>query len=992
MTRFACLLRAALPAAALSSALLSSALSLQLAHAAPSAQQATARSEEAVREDLRFARGLATNWQFGDLADEVLGDVERLGYPRTLAGEVELARCDVYAAAARVERDPAKREELYLKSLSGYRTYLSGNAYADQREAAQAAFVALCSEFGRAMETVLDDALAEDAARIRASVEDYLTEAVSLTGELVAAIRGEGELSETRKRELHRTMLARGQMLVLLGRISAESTFPFSQAEQTLQALGLEAGERSFYGLMSYLELARLYVEQDKPSQAVDYAVFVADAAIPMDANEWAEISKDLSPDDIDVRWRILQMATPITLDALGRGDAPADTAERALHFVNAWKKNGLQLGSHGALGSLALLSVSRALINCGGFVGGELNDGSLRWFETAEAMQGAGFTGSRRTRSALDLALSFAQQVNQENRGSNLQVRAQRVISEVIDQPGVVVATSVLFEAAEGLYFDKDYGGAVRSLKRVLRALDTQDKATRDEFGGKVFATLGDSYRRLERPLEAAMAYREGATTWRGDPESDKKNANGFNSAVLELRRGIQGDAQIEALYEESQSLVELLNKEDAGEVVYSRAMRAYEEQDYTTAHERFAAVQPGSASYEKAVAFSGLSLYRAKDFDGARKVFENYLDVYVKDPTHATNSAQQRAMREQARAVATLYLAQIHFRAAEQAKRADPKSGDFTAVIELLQGYEDEFASQTSYAAEAMRTSALALLNVPDLERAEQVYARMRERFPQESATSRTSIDVYKALSARYEEASKANDAGTAQGLLARMADNLRQANAGGATPSFANLRRESQHWMDLGNWTEAERVLRDIERLFGEDAERAKDLVSYVRPDLGRALLRQRKVPEALAVLAPLVPDPQPAPNEPEPPRPSQGLLQDYARAAVGWIEAEGDAQNLVEIPGAGDLAAQTRARQWLIKLLLAQRDKYVCAWYELQFDLGYASLQLGQKDSAALEDLRAQFRTLTTDLGQRFESYECEDKVLLKKLLWLSAKAR
>jgi hypothetical protein len=988
MTRFACFLRAALPPAALSTALLSTALSLP---AALQAQASAPRSEAAVREDLRFARGLATNWQFGDLADEVLIEVERLGYPRSLAGEVELARCDVYAAAARVERDPAAREQLYLKSLAGYRVYLSGNPYGEQREAAQAAFIALCSEFGRSMETVLDDALAEDAARIRASVEDYLTEAVTLTGELVAAIRGEGEISEQRKRDLHRTMLARGQMLVLLGRIAADSTFPFSQAEQTLQTLGLEAGERSFYGLMSYLELARLYVEQGKVSEAVDYSTYVADAAIPINADDWAEIRKDLSADDIDVRWRFLQMATPIALEALGRGETPADTAARALHFVNSWKTTGVQLGSHGALGSLALLSVSRALINCGGFVGGDLNDGSLRWFETAEAMQGAGFTGTRRARSALDLALSFAQQVNQENRGSNLQVRAQRVISEVIDQPGVVVATSVLFEAAEGLYFDKDYAGAVRSLKRVLRALDTQDKATRDEFGGKVFASLGDSYRRLERPLEAAMAYREGATTWRGDPESDKKNANGFNAAVLDLRRAVPGDAQIEALYEESQSLVELLNKEDAGEVVYSRAMRAYEEKDYATAHERFAAVQPGSASYEKAIAFSGLSLYRDKDFEGARKVFEEYLDVYVKDPTHATNSAQQRTMREQARAVATLYLAQIHFRTAEQAHRATPGSGDFAAVIQLLQGYEDEFASQTSYAAEAMRTSALALLNLPDLERAEQVYTRMRERFPQESATSRTAIDVYKALSAQHELALKANDAAAAQALLARMADNMRQANSGSANPSFANLRRESQHWMDLGNWTEAERVLRELERLFAADAERAKDLALYVRPDLGRALLRQRKMPEALAILAPLVPDPT-ATGEDAGARPSQGLVQDYARAAVGWIEAEGEAQNLVEVPGAGDLEAQKKARQWLIKLLSAQPDKYVCTWYELQFELGYASLQLGQKDSAALDDLRAQFRTLTTDLGPRFEAYDCEDKVLLKKLLWLTAKAR
>ena len=96
-----------------------------------------------------------------------------------------------------------------------------------------------------------------------------------------------------------------------------------------------------------------------------------------------------------------------------------------ALLFLLLWRAGLLPAKSVQALivlcaievlsppGYLSLLSVARTLLDVGGYAGGSLSAGRLRWFETSEDMENAGVS-RRDRRSALDLALSVAQTVNE--------------------------------------------------------------------------------------------------------------------------------------------------------------------------------------------------------------------------------------------------------------------------------------------------------------------------------------------------------------------------------------------------------------------------------------------------------------------------------------------------------------------------------------------------------------------------------------------------
>ena len=84
-------------------------------------------------------------------------------------------------------------------------------------------------------------------------------------------------------------------------------------------------------------------------------------------------------------------------------------------------------------------------------------------------------------------------------------------------------------------------------------------------------------------------------------------------------------------------------------------------------------------------------------------------------------------------------------------------------------------------------------------------------------------------------------------------------------------------------LGDAASAEEVLRATLAAFGDDPARAEVLETFVRPELGRALLGQRRVAEAFAVLDPLV-----AKDPADARRPGAELARDWCRAVAGWVE--------------------------------------------------------------------------------------------------------
>ncbi len=931
------------------------------------------RSERAVQSDMAFARELAARYQYIDLAESVLVGLSKEKLSSAQQEQLGLVQCQVYAEGAKRESDSKKRLELFDKAAATYRGYLDGHRNSELARQAERSYLTLLNSYGRALELALADAVGEEVQRLRETTQKVLDDGLERTGDLKDAYE-RPDLSQVEKQEKWRLMLERAQMLITLGNVSPDPEFPHRQAENELERVATDAGETSAIGLNACLALAKLNKARARYQTAADFAEFVVQTAVPTDPSlaEWQELPFEVRAE----RFKLVELALPDLVESHAGGGNTAKACQWALYFYNAWKREGFQLTP---FGYLALLASARTLLDAGGFVGGSIAQGNLRWFESEEAMTAAGFSG-RDARSALDLALQTAQDVNAENKGNTLQVRAQKLISDVIDRPGLVVPPEVLFEAALGEYNTGNNDKAIASFKDILKSLQGRDDATRQQYAPRVLFYVGSSLGRLGRSLEAAMAFREAATTWAGDLEYQERLARGFYAAIGDVRKASPGDGMIDQLYFQAEQLVSQSQGSGADDIRWRQAERAYDTKDFAGARSRYLEVGQTADEHEKALVKAALCLYKQKDLDGARKEFAAYVEQFVPDPQHAISGANKQKARAEARAQATFYLGRMAYDAQE-----------WEGVLKWLEGYPARFPEQTEYGPNALFMVVGAHLARKDLTRAKGTCGEMQQRFATSPTTGKAALTLFQALRAEQQAAEQSNEGGRSKTLKREMAQYLHVANATSSEPPFENLRLESTLCMELGDWSAAEESLRTTLRIFQDKRERSADIERFVLPDLGQALLGQKRLPEAFEALDPLVPK-----DASDTRKPASRVVRDWCRAVCGWVEGDGN-QN-VEVPGVGGEKNFSRAVELLGKLVELEKTEsgaWTCPWYQLKFDQIHAFARWGDLDSnqrqaalRLLEDLRGHLG----DPELKEVATSCGDEVLRRRFRWLGNQLR
>jgi len=943
-----------------------------LAGALPLAAQQ--KSDAAIKSDIELARGLAADWQYVDLAEGVIEDLESGSLPDELASEVALVKCEIYAVGARRESDADRREELYTKAIDAYRDFIDKNPLSDVLPEAQRGYVDVCNQAALKMADRLPEATGEEAEELRREINGVLEEALKYTSDLKDDLRQGGtEWPLAMRGEWARVMFARGQMYHTMARIADDGTFFYTQAIRTLEELASVIGETTPAGLTAYIELASVYMSQGDAQTAADFTEFVVNTAYPKDAGDRAgQGFDDLTAEDKAKRWIYAERGTGNLTEAMLQSGRTEAAVEWSLHYYNTWKQEGFTLSPQGYV---SLLAVARTLLDTGGYIGGNTAIGNLRWYETTEEMESN--TSRRERRTALDLALSIAQTVNTDNRGNILQVRAQKLIADVISRPGVQVSPEVLFEAAQGEHNNGNYAAAIDGLKRVMRSIDRSDEAMRLEYGGKVSFYLGESFRKQDRMLEAAMAYREGAAQYGADAQFAARNAKNFSTAVSELRSKAAGVQEFEDMRAEADRFMLDLT-EDIDDIVLRQAKSIYDKGDYAAARKKYQEVPEGSPVKEKAITYAALCLEKLNDHAGAAREFEEYLNVWITDPTHQATSPKAVGTRKEARAMATYYLGKIAFEAA-----------DYDEAVKWLDRYYETFPDQTSYAPPAQYMVVLSHLAQMDLDQVRAAHAKMVELYPDQTRTGIAATRIFNALLSQREAADKAGDTERSMQLAREMANYIQIGNQLDSNPNFSNLRTESSLWMELDEHQTAEAVLRQIIKRFESDPDQQESLNKFVKPDLGEVLLAQNRAQEAFDVLNDLVPKPD---DEADPRKPSSRVVELWCKSVCGWVETEDEGRKITPVPGVGGAEQLADACKYWGKLtdMEARDHKWELPWYERYFETAYGYYQWGQVDSERLDAARAQLEVLRTELGEDLGLIE--DEGLKRRFQWLYGKLR
>lgn len=921
------------------------------------------------RAEITFAKGLAADWGFVVLAEDVIANLEQEGTSRKVGEELQLLKCEIYFIAG--QNNSGSRDEFFKKSLLAYETFLEENEYSDHLAQAQAQLVSVAALYSKSLALNLESEAGEAAEALREEMSTVLTTAINMTGQLIEALKsiGEEDLVETEKRQLYKLIMDRGDLLLELAKIQEDGTFSFDQSFRAYESLVELTSEESVPGLRALVGIGDNLSVQGEWDEASSYYEYVVNWAIPIDSEEWKTYKElnDWGPAEIGRQFLFVQLATVGLVRSLSQAGHPDRAALWGLHFYNTWKREGLNLAV--PTGHLSLLAVARALMDAGGYVGGSLSEGDAVWFEDRAEMVKK-FPSRRAQRPALDLALTMAQSVNNENRGNTLQLRAQKVISEIISRPGVQVDPEILFEAAQGEFFDKDYPRAITSFKRVLSALGSQDEARRRELGPKTLWHIGRSFQYLDRSVEAAVTFQEATgDRWRGDPEYDALNAARYYDTMKALARG-NSDALLKRMFQESEERAAEMTSDKGADITYNQADKLYSKKDFEGALAKYRSVEASAENYERALVFVGVCEYQLGKFDAAQSVFDAYLNTFLNDPINTTNDKRRVQRRKEASATAYYYWGICAYRVADAAA---PGEGDWQKAVDKLADFHLRFPAQTKFGPPALYRTLIAYTRMDNTAEARKVYETMLEAFPTDRWTGKGSADYYAILNAQREAS---DDPERKTAILREMAEALQVLNTNGADPKFQNLRNESKHWIELEEWELAEALLERMLAKFEDTEEEA--LIKFVKPDLGRVFLAQHKVVDAANVLKPLVDD-QLA---------SRDTARNYALAITGWLEyttPENAAPVITQVPGVGGEAFQAAAK--LLQTLVEGSESWESEWYGYKLDLIYAYQQWGQVDGKKLSSAKKQIGNLSTNLGAQFK-HEKIPEPMRQKFLWLA----
>ncbi|HUR28412.1 MAG TPA: hypothetical protein VM509_09510, partial [Planctomycetota bacterium] len=161
------------------------------------------RSEAQIRADIDFARGLAADWGFADMAKELLARLEKQTTNGRVLEEVRLLECEVEALSASRVTDRAERDRLLKAALAAYASYVDAHPTADNQLRAQSAYLRTALDYGRSH---FEASEAAGGSEIDA-LQDTLVQAASRTAKLANDLRAKNPRNEADDRELVEVLL-----------------------------------------------------------------------------------------------------------------------------------------------------------------------------------------------------------------------------------------------------------------------------------------------------------------------------------------------------------------------------------------------------------------------------------------------------------------------------------------------------------------------------------------------------------------------------------------------------------------------------------------------------------------------------------------------------------------------------------------------------------------------------------------------------------------
>jgi hypothetical protein len=547
--------------------------------------------------------------------------------------------------------------------------------------------------------------------------------------------------------------------------------------------------------------------------------------------------------------------------------------------------------------------------------------------------------------------AIGLAAAVATANERNILRLQANSIMGNAIAlaPADANISLDILYDSAEGAYFQKRFDDAVDGFRLLAPRLDVDS----DEFGGKAYYYLGLSWAKLGEPLLAMVSHQVGYQSYPNNEGFALKNAEKWQKAAERLSLDNPDDEILREFNSEATQAVQILGgggdnlewnqaKQLLDLAKASALMAKGKESDssesrkaataYQRAIEALSKIPTDNDFYEYAMVTIGVAEYSASDFDAtaaARSVsiLSSYLNDFVTNSDNDPKDPLQRKVRKDKVPEAVFYLG-----------LAQRKGGNHLAVLASYENFLERFPEQASLAYAAMTYNIEALIKLNDIDGAIAEYESMHEK---KASNARLSIGAYY-LYIHYKSATTGAKAEDKMALTTLQAKYIHDFNAYSVAPRWQNLLGEADLLSSISEFGEAGAIYEVILDKYSSSADFTEAFRFKVQIGYIEALLSQRQTGRAVPLVNALLKS-----------RPNNLRVKTAAvKVKAGFLLYINN--RIVEVPGEGTETALTTASELsgeIIRLASFQAEDqdpplnkfYYPAWWEAQVTHAYVLYQ-------------------------------------------------
>lgn len=873
---------------------------------------------------IEFIRALARDLGFVALAQE---ETDRLLKDKKAADEFrQVAQLGIeislYGAKA-IRNDRERQRTLFKDALDRSKEFIERYRGDPAALPAQITLTEACYEFGRFLADEIEIARSDAPEKVH-DLEEQAASVFQLgkdtCDEVMAALASAAKTDVDTNLKRGVAWLRKGILLREHARaVKKDRDYLATTARSTLTDLALEIGEETILGMRAMFESSQVDEVVGKLDSAADNYRGTIDAIFE------ALTEQELPPAARTLLGSMMQEGydrLTTTLLQMGKSD---DVVAAVGEFDQRLKK--LEAEEDTRFGHSVRLNYARALAESG---------------DKDKVAQG----------------LAIAAKINDEHPADVVGLKAKNILRDILGMQASLVSGELLYQIALGDLQSRRYEDAAQGFKRAIAAMSPAEAT---KFGMLAYLNLGRAFGAQTRPLEAVYALRTGLTRYKDSDATAAADAGRLlEVAMRQVRFLSKNDSAFDALNNEAIQLAASVGgAQSQDKVNWQMAGDKMSQGKYTEAAAAYALVSAESPYHELALVRQVQAWKAAKDPAkalAAADTYRKWREGAGKAPT--TN-------RDLAEAELEFNLGDLAFMQAtgDAGAKADPSK--FQEVVTRLADYPKRFNSVAPNLSQyAYDLLARAHVELGQRDKAEEAYRSLAKLAPDSSLVPKLSTAIFvshydnvKHLSDELDGAYKNNsDKAAIKSVAAKLSAARKATVAFGrdyarsaAKPQYEILYIALQNADELRDWTSAQELANKILELYGKDAKQQSKVDQYVRPILGKILLRQQKVREAYDMLVAAEKEFDAGGTMRAAAFPVKQLI---CQCLGGWREVD-ERGDVVSFPGLGR-PAEAYDKQWTeVKpfALSSQRGvtDFSLPWYEFHWEAYlYASLA-GAKDS-------------------------------------------